>query len=99
MVAFIVYFIDITFWRRFVLFIYIFLMIARIVGILFVVFEYIYYFCFLFIVILIMLFLFNNIGFGLDIVKENILRWKVFVDVIGWIFLFFIVWYIIFFFI
>lgn len=93
MAAFIAYLIDITSWRRFVLLIYTLPMIARIAGIPLAAFEHIHHFCSLFTVILIMLFLFNNIGFGLDIVKENILRWKALADAIGWISLLFTAWH------
>ena len=91
--ALIAYLIDITTWKRFVLLIYTLPLVARIAGIPFDVFEHLHHFCSLFTLILIMLFLFNNIGFALDIVKENIIRWKALGDAIGWVSLLFTAWH------
>nr|XP_022345118.1 RING finger protein 145-like [Crassostrea virginica]XP_022345119.1 RING finger protein 145-like [Crassostrea virginica]XP_022345120.1 RING finger protein 145-like [Crassostrea virginica]XP_022345121.1 RING finger protein 145-like [Crassostrea virginica] len=91
--ALIAYLIDITTWKRFVLLIYTLPLVARIAGIPFDVFEHLQHFCSLFTLILIMLFLFNNIGFALDIVKENIIRWKALGDAIGWVSLLFTAWH------
>ncbi|XP_062568358.1 RING finger protein 145-like [Saccostrea cucullata] len=93
MAALIAYLIDITSWKRFVLLVYTLPMIARIAGIPLAALEHIHHFCSLFTVILIMLFLFNNIGFVLDIVKENLIRWKALADTIGWISLLFTAWH------
>lgn len=91
--AFIAYLIDISSWRRFILLIYTLPMIARIAGVPLAAFEHIHHFCTLFTVILIMLFLFNNVGFVLDVMKENLIRWKALADAIGWISLLFTAWH------